>query len=111
IACEARFGLEPPLMRLPRIENSDQYVAPVGAEPRGFGLTNVHIHWTTIIPRWQDTPHFGTANLHNATPEIHTQGRPFERYGRPSVRLQWRPVTQVWSDSFALIGKALIGYR
>lgn len=111
IACEARFGLEPPLMRLPRIENSDQYVAPVGAEPRGFGRTNLHIHWTTIIPRWQDTPHFGAAKLHNATPEIHTQGRPFERYGRPSVRLQWRPVTQVWSDSFALIGKTLVGYR
>lgn len=111
IACEARFGLEPPLMRLPRIENSDQYVAPVAVEPPGFGLTNLHIYWATLRPRWQDTPLFGAARLHNATPEIHTSGRAFDRYGRPSVRLQWRRVTQVWSDAYAVIGKQLVGYR
>ncbi len=111
ITCEARFGLEPPLMRLPRIENSDQYVEPVGVEPRGFGLTNLHIYWAMLRPRWQDTPLFGAARLHNATPEIHTSGRAFDRYGRPSVRLQWRRVTQVWSDAYTVFGKQMIGYR
>lgn len=110
VTIESRYGIAPPIVRLPEVKLHTRYIDGVGYESAGLGWVSLAIHWTLITPRWTVQNLYGAPTAHNVTPELRTRGRAADEHGDAFVRLQWRPVAPQGSV-VGLFGKSVIAFR
>ena len=110
INIESRYGIAPPIIRMPEIKLYTRYLDPIGYETYGSGAQSLSIHWTLITPRWTHRDLLGEPRVHNVTPELRTRGRNSEEFGNTFVRLEWREV--ITGETFTqIIPRPTIAYR
>ena len=111
ISIETRYSIAPPPIKMPEVHLNTRYIdAAGGIDSLKVGYGEAFERWTKITPRWQSRDFFGTAHLHNITPELRIFGRDSSEFGTAFIRTQWRDV-QAQGDQHALLGKPEIAFR
>ena len=112
IDIESRYGIAPPYIALPKVENLTHYVEVQGFSSdskwlSAVGVPHLSIHWNIIAPRWSAKDFFGEPFIWNKTPELKIFGHDIAEFGTQSLRTQWREVVAV-GDNANLFGLAKI---
>lgn len=107
---ESRYGIAPPVIRLPEVKLYTRYIEPVGYEAWGSGGHSLTIRFQRLTPRWTAHELYGDPRVWNRTPELLVRGRTNEEWGMPSLRLQWRPLP-VGGTLTQIIPKPIIAFR
>lgn len=111
LSFDSRYGIAPPIVRLPEVKLHTRYIDGVGYESAGPGWASLSIHWTLITPRWTlQNLLYGSPTVRNVTPELRTRGRAADEYGDALVRLQWRPVAPQ-GNSVEIFGRSGVAFR
>lgn len=107
---DERYGIVPPQINLPVIDNHTKYVECVGFESSRTGLPTLFIHFNIIHPKWRQLTRYGEGRVYNLTPEMRTYGHDSIEFGVTAIRTQWRNVTTM-GDTATLFGKLYISDR
>lgn len=110
IRFDERYGIAPPQINLPVIDNHTKYVECVGFESNRTGLPTLFIHFNIIYPKWRQLTRYGEGRVYNLTPEMRTYGHDSIEFGVTAIRTQWRKVGAM-GDTATLFGKHYISDR
>ena len=110
LSFDERYGIAPPQINLPVIDNHTKYVECVGFESSRTGLPTLFIHFNIIYPKWRQLTRYGEGRVYNLTPEMRTYGHDSIEFGVTAIRTQWRNVTTM-GDTATLFGKHYISDR
>ncbi|MEG2266512.1 MAG: hypothetical protein RSC68_19515, partial [Acinetobacter sp.] len=107
---DQRYGIAPPRINLHNVQLYTRYVEPLAHDFYSSGAASLTIKWNIITPRWTLRNDYGYPTVKNLTPELYIRGHNSEEFGDTQVRLQWRPVNSVGSDT-SLFGRSKIADR
>ncbi len=96
---EPRYTIAPSRIELPTVDLYSRYIEALGIDHPEVGRASLTIHFNMIKPKWSLRNFVGDPSLRNVTPELRTRGRASEEFGDTAVRLEWRPVDAIGSET------------
>ncbi len=110
LGIEARYTIAPPVVPVARVQLRSRYLGPRAIGNPEVGAAALTIHKSIITPRWTLQNFYGFPVVRNVTPEVRGKGYVMELWGDNRVRLQWRPLAPVGTNT-ALFGRTTIADR
>lgn len=107
---ESRYGIVPPYIQLPTIENLTRYIEPQGIDLFKNGVPDVVERFNKAMPRWVHKDYIGEPSIRNVTPEIRTGGTENSLFGNTLIRNQWETL-YAKGDECSAFGRHLIRDR
>lgn len=113
ITFDSRYGIAPPIIRLPDVRLNTRYLEQIGGTDMfRVGAHSLRIHWNIAYPRWTHQEHlrYGMPTVENKTPMLRQRGRDSQEFGDSAIRTQWREIVtlELFSQRF---GKAKVSDR